>query len=160
VLPKRKFDAITLFQLLEHVEDPIAYLKELKAYLNPGGLLIVGVPNSAGPLRHFPEALTDIPPHHVTRWTEHTMRRAADRIGFRALAIKTESLPHYLFDAYIPRMWDDHIWPRYVMDAIGALIGMERDTRIHLLQAVLRKSRIRQLPGVPGLCLYTLLRNI
>jgi 2-polyprenyl-3-methyl-5-hydroxy-6-metoxy-1,4-benzoquinol methylase len=40
-----KFDVITLFHVLEHLPDPISALKELKKYLNKGGIIIVEVPN-------------------------------------------------------------------------------------------------------------------
>lgn len=40
------FDAITLWDVLEHIGDPVAYLQHLRQLLNPGGLLFVQVPTS------------------------------------------------------------------------------------------------------------------
>ena len=34
-----------MFQVLEHVDDPIAFLAQVRRYLRPGGRLIVEVPN-------------------------------------------------------------------------------------------------------------------
>ena len=39
-------DMVTLFHVLEHVEEPIACLKILASWLRPGGLLVVEVPNA------------------------------------------------------------------------------------------------------------------
>ena len=39
------FDAITLWHVLEHLDDPAAALEKLASWLEPGGTLLVGVPN-------------------------------------------------------------------------------------------------------------------
>ncbi|MBN2057341.1 MAG: class I SAM-dependent methyltransferase [Candidatus Saganbacteria bacterium] len=40
-----RYDVVTLFHVLEHVADPIAFLKDIKALLKPGGIFICEVPN-------------------------------------------------------------------------------------------------------------------
>jgi 2-polyprenyl-3-methyl-5-hydroxy-6-metoxy-1,4-benzoquinol methylase len=40
-----EFDVIALFQTLEHVADPIAYLQTLAGHLAPGGRMMIEVPN-------------------------------------------------------------------------------------------------------------------
>ena len=42
------FDAVCLFQVLEHVADPMGLIRQALACVKPGGFLIVGVPNGAG----------------------------------------------------------------------------------------------------------------
>lgn len=45
-LPQEKsFDIITMFHVLEHVQDPVAMLRNVQGHLNPGGFFIVEVPN-------------------------------------------------------------------------------------------------------------------
>ncbi len=44
-LTGEKFDVIALFHTLEHFRDPVAYLRELKTFLRPGGMFVVEVPN-------------------------------------------------------------------------------------------------------------------
>ncbi len=44
--PKLKFDFIVSTNVLEHVDDSVALLKKLKSWLNPGGLVVVTVPNA------------------------------------------------------------------------------------------------------------------
>jgi len=41
-----KFDKIFMFHVLEHVEEPVEFLKGLKELLNPGGVIYVEVPNA------------------------------------------------------------------------------------------------------------------
>jgi SAM-dependent methyltransferase len=40
-------DAVTLWHVLEHLEDPGAALSRIASWLRPGGVLVVGVPNLA-----------------------------------------------------------------------------------------------------------------
>lgn len=42
------FDAITMFEVLEHLDDPLATLKMLVGRLKPGGIMIVEVPDTTG----------------------------------------------------------------------------------------------------------------
>lgn len=39
-------DAIFAINILEHLENPVEVLKKFKAYLNPGGRLLISVPNA------------------------------------------------------------------------------------------------------------------
>jgi SAM-dependent methyltransferase len=43
-VPPGSFDAITCFDVLEHVPDPVAMVKTLASWLKPGGLLYVSAP--------------------------------------------------------------------------------------------------------------------
>jgi 2-polyprenyl-3-methyl-5-hydroxy-6-metoxy-1,4-benzoquinol methylase len=47
VLPAEGFDAITASMVLEHVADPMGFLRRARELLRPGGLLFVRVPNFA-----------------------------------------------------------------------------------------------------------------
>jgi len=41
-----RFDVITLFHVLEHMADPVLFLKNIKKLMNPNGILVCEVPNS------------------------------------------------------------------------------------------------------------------
>lgn len=41
------FDAITCFEVLEHVVDPVRTLEEFHRVLKPGGQIVISVPNKA-----------------------------------------------------------------------------------------------------------------
>jgi len=42
---KKKFDIITMFHVIEHVQSPEFYLKKIRKLLKPGGSLVVETPN-------------------------------------------------------------------------------------------------------------------
>ena len=44
--PENDFDVVTLWHVLEHVQDPKNYLKEIHRILKPNGLLMLAVPNA------------------------------------------------------------------------------------------------------------------
>ena len=44
-LKDSKFDVIALYYVLEHLRDPVDYLRQLKARLNKGGKILIEVPN-------------------------------------------------------------------------------------------------------------------
>ena len=81
----QRFDAVTLFEVIEHVPDPLGVLREAARLVNPGGLLIVSVPNRLG--RPRPPAALDRPPHHLTRWSPDALRQAVERAGFTPVAL-------------------------------------------------------------------------
>lgn len=41
----RKFDLVILFQVLEHMDDPLPVLRACVSRLKPGGKIVIGVPN-------------------------------------------------------------------------------------------------------------------
>jgi trans-aconitate methyltransferase len=43
--PAEQYDVILATHVLEHVDEPVALLKSMKAWLKPGGIIIVIVPN-------------------------------------------------------------------------------------------------------------------
>lgn len=117
--PSGGFDVVTLFQVLEHLETPFQVVKQVRELMKPGGLVIVTVPDAGGPVRHFSDALTDLPPHHVTRWHELTIRMCARRQGFKVLEIATEPLPYYVWNQYLPVILERDLMPSLFARALN-----------------------------------------
>jgi 2-polyprenyl-3-methyl-5-hydroxy-6-metoxy-1,4-benzoquinol methylase len=61
-----RFDIVTAGEIIEHVENPGALLRNLKRHLNPGGLLVITTPHVFYAL-HFVESLVASPQN---RWNE------------------------------------------------------------------------------------------
>jgi 2-polyprenyl-3-methyl-5-hydroxy-6-metoxy-1,4-benzoquinol methylase len=81
-----RYDIICAFQVMEHVEDPVAFLKTLKAAMRPGGTLFVEVPNLRDPLL----SIWDVSTYrkffyhsaHLHYFTEASLRQVAQSAGF------------------------------------------------------------------------------
>lgn len=145
------FDAICMLQVLEHASDPIDMLQTFLGLLRPGGLLIVTTPDAGGPIKNFPDSLTEIPPHHVTRWTETTFKVLFKRLNLKICSVQPEPLPDYLWDAYLPVMWDEPIWPARIFDSLARHLGMVTvGERSGFAARKMKEAGIRRLYGVPG----------
>lgn len=79
------FDLITLFHVLEHLPDPVATLKELKALLNPGGSILVEVPHANDALigLYGSEAFKEFTywSLHLFLFTESTLKAVFEKAG-------------------------------------------------------------------------------
>lgn len=77
------YDALTLFDVLEHVAEPADLLERLRSVLKPGGRLALTLPDGERPLPWAGlREEWDYPPYHYTRWTEASLRAALARSGF------------------------------------------------------------------------------
>lgn len=103
-LQSDRYDFVTAFQIIEHLDDPLGALKSIKERMNDDGFLVISVPNTEGPIRHFPKALTEVPPHHVTRWTAAALRSYLQNEKFEVLEISYEPLSRILWESYLPVM--------------------------------------------------------
>lgn len=82
--PAATFDAITLWDVLEHLHDPLASLRELRRILKPGGLVMLRVPNAdsyvATLCRRYWSGY-DLP-RHMTLFNAATLEAMLTRAGF------------------------------------------------------------------------------
>jgi SAM-dependent methyltransferase len=74
------FDVVTSFDVLEHIEDDLAALVELRRVLRPGGTLLCAVP--AFP---FLWGLQDEVSHHFRRYVRPQLRARLEDAGFEVL---------------------------------------------------------------------------
>jgi SAM-dependent methyltransferase len=149
------FDAVTLLQVLEHLGEPIADLARFVRLLRPGGILIITTPDDEGPVRHFSTALTEVPPHHVTRWRESTFHASLPRLGLCCQVVRHEPLPDYLWHSYLPVLWNEGIWPARFFEPLADRAGIaEPLARIAFAIDAMRAAGLRRLHGVPGHTIY------
>ncbi len=86
------FDLVTAFDVIEHVEDDVAFLKTLAGHLVPGGYLLATVP--AYP---FLWSTFDEMNHHYRRYTGRTLKRSLAASGFSV--VRVTHMNAFLFPA-------------------------------------------------------------
>lgn len=90
-----RYDAVVSFQVLEHVSSPAEFIKGCVDCLKPGGTLILAVPSSDGFAGGAINNFLDMPPHHVSHWSELTMRKIAELYGLEVISLVHESVASY-----------------------------------------------------------------
>lgn len=85
--PPRRFDVVTMWETLEHIERPVEALAALRGWLAPRGLLAVGTGDNASPLAR---ALGRrwwylVPPDHCVYFNREALTRALTRAGYEAI---------------------------------------------------------------------------
>ena len=88
--PLDKFDTVTFFEVLEHQEDPRAFLHVAKALLKENGFVALSVPNG-NRWQVGPDTL-DRPPNHLTRWRPAALRNFLESNGFQVLSLREQPL--------------------------------------------------------------------
>jgi 2-polyprenyl-3-methyl-5-hydroxy-6-metoxy-1,4-benzoquinol methylase len=79
------FDAVTLFEVLEHLADPLGVLRQLWPLMRPGAVLVLETPDTTGVsgLRTKGDYLAIGPLGHINGFTPSSLRAMAERAGFR-----------------------------------------------------------------------------
>jgi SAM-dependent methyltransferase len=77
---RAEFDVAGAFDVIEHIEDDRAVLKELRSALMPGGGLLLTVPQHPSLWSEY-----DARAHHVRRYTAPELRAKVEEAGFEIL---------------------------------------------------------------------------
>lgn len=90
ICPNVRFDVVTFFEILEHMDDPNGFVEIVKDLIRPGGFIAISVPNRERPLPDIliPKA-EDSPPHHFTRWSKKALVDFLKRNGFKVIKVST-----------------------------------------------------------------------
>jgi SAM-dependent methyltransferase len=81
-----EFDAVTIFEVLEHQDEPAAFLHRVAALLKPGGVLTGSVPNRTRFIIGGREEW-DYPPQHLLWFHRHSLMSLLQRSGFERIRI-------------------------------------------------------------------------
>lgn len=76
-----QFDAITMFEVIEHLEDFAGLIEQALKLLRPAGVIILSTPN--GKMSWRPDL--DSPPHHLSRFSPASMQRLVEKFGLTVL---------------------------------------------------------------------------
>lgn len=67
------FDAVVIFQVLEHIQNPRPFIINLLKLLKKDGFLIISVPDNDSYIRFLSNPVLNFPPHHYIRWNERSL---------------------------------------------------------------------------------------
>lgn len=91
------YDLIMLRNVLEHVLDPVALLRELRSVVTPGGALVVTVPNDGSEWHEYlleAGSITDrfwiAVPDHISYFNADSLRRVAECAGWTCSRLLAE----------------------------------------------------------------------
>ncbi len=85
-LPQDHFDAVTGFYVIEHLSDPVSFVKECHRILKPGGLLLLRYPHTT-PVKNLlgllgiENRLYELPAH-LSDFSPGTIQRLLEKVGF------------------------------------------------------------------------------
>ena len=147
------FDAVTCLDVIEHTDDDVRSLRELRRVTRPGGALLVTVPAYPALWSHHDEVNG-----HRRRYTRRTLRAAAEAAGWRIERMTAFNIA-YLAPAALVRLARRRANGRGGGD--GSELALTPPALDHLLELPLRAEAALIARGVSlpaGLSLLALLR--
>jgi ubiquinone/menaquinone biosynthesis C-methylase UbiE len=90
--PDNTFDAVTMWDVLEHLHDPTATLREIHRVMKPGGILALRVPNGDSyDARIFGSYWSGLDaPRHLYVYSRSTLRALLEKNGFEVLRMTSK----------------------------------------------------------------------
>ena len=155
------FDVVCAFQVLEHVVEIRSFLDAMALALKPGGLMLIAVPSEDSYISRSNNLALNLPPHHISRYTDRWFTYAASTLQLELLRLEHDPLQaHHRFD-YIYQLtiaslykalgWRqpmvDHRWmnwlariPAFILGKLLSLgLGPHNSPQGHTIMAVFRK---------------------
>lgn len=109
------YDVVCAFQVLEHVEPIESFIHSSIECLKPGGLLIYSTPSASSFINKIPNFVLDMPPHHVTRWSDLALTNLSRFYGLEFVEIWHEPLQDYHINLY---------WETIIRDKAYTILGV------------------------------------
>jgi SAM-dependent methyltransferase len=133
--PSESFDAITCFDVLEHLYEPWRVMARVAEWLKPGGIFYVLVPNvDSAEARAFGRYWNGLDlPRHLFHYSPESLKFLADSAGLLAVSLETHRNPSV--EASMRYLWDD----------VFRVVGIRRTPMAYGRQAGLPWRAVRKL---------------
>lgn len=88
--PENFFDAVTLFDVVEHVQDPRRILTKLHRFLQPDGILVINTGDAGSQLARFQgkDWHFFIPPQHFYNFSRDTLTALLTQSGYQVVRVE------------------------------------------------------------------------
>jgi len=108
------FSIATSFHCLEHVADPVDFVRQLLETVSPGGRLFLSTPYSPMSFESDWFDVMNHPPHHMTRWNLAAYRELARLTGtsLRHFSPRINTLRQTIQSVRLKTFGNDHGVPR------------------------------------------------
>ncbi|XOB46589.1 MAG: class I SAM-dependent methyltransferase [Candidatus Nealsonbacteria bacterium] len=95
---REKFDVITGFEVIEHLDRPKEFLKLINDSLKPNGYLVLSTPNRK---RYFGKIfeLWDFPYYHLMRFDRQSLKNFVEQTNFIVVKIKDQNAMDFFVNA-------------------------------------------------------------
>jgi 2-polyprenyl-3-methyl-5-hydroxy-6-metoxy-1,4-benzoquinol methylase len=114
------FDAITMWDVLEHVPDPVAFAEGARSYLAPGGALFLRTPNlRAIEMEVFGPRYHSFKPEHLYCFGPGSLVDVLERAGFSLGFLTTDS---HLLQGFFPNRLQG--WARLLRGSDVLAVGV------------------------------------
>jgi 2-polyprenyl-3-methyl-5-hydroxy-6-metoxy-1,4-benzoquinol methylase len=138
--PDQAFDAITLFEVIEHVRDAVPLVRECHRILRPGGLLVIGTGNvdswAVSCMRsHWEYFHIERHGGHVSFFNPRSIRLLAKRCGFCVDSIKTRSMRFFEKEDVHPLIYRLAKGVSELLNLPSQLFGKGHDMQAFLLRS-------------------------
>jgi 2-polyprenyl-3-methyl-5-hydroxy-6-metoxy-1,4-benzoquinol methylase len=101
--PEKSFEAITSWEVIEHVNDPFVFVSKAKELLLNNGIFAFSTPDwDSWVIRRHPRK-NYWPPYHNWFFCEKSVKALLGRAGLEIIKIKRNKLP-----------WSETCWPRWI----------------------------------------------
>ena len=89
VFPKKSFDIITLFDVFEHVDNPVKILDDVRSLLKPDGIIVIATGNTASIWAKLAKHHWTfyIPPQHLYFFNRQNISTLLEKNHFKPLTI-------------------------------------------------------------------------
>ena len=81
-----KFDIVTFFGLLEHIDNPLKLVQKVEKIIKPDGIIATSAPSKENLVVYMHSI--DLPPHHLSQWGREAIANLFQKIGFSIFHIE------------------------------------------------------------------------
>ncbi|MBW4506543.1 MAG: class I SAM-dependent methyltransferase [Scytonematopsis contorta HA4267-MV1] len=92
IIKSSSYSIVCAFQVLEHISEIYEFIEASLKCLKPGGLLIYSVPSAESFFSSVKNLTLNLPPHHVSWWSDKSLNHIAKIFNLKVIDINHEKL--------------------------------------------------------------------